>query len=160
MVIIVQRTTYIGGNLSKQTCFAVFMAARSSRTLRHLTMKYLQGISLISLQKAESYQPGTKLALSKPEGKGCELSFQTPPGWSCLLAWLMGGDQPAPSLLLVDPPTTKASRRAEGEPSGVGPAPYPPYDSSPPVVEPKLGVVPRTLWVWNLFQRFRSSLLL
>ena len=103
MVIIVQRTTYIGGNLSKQTCFAVFMAARSSRTLRHLTMKYLQGISLISLQKAESYQPGTKLALSKPEGKGCELSFQTPPGWSWLFACLMGGDQPAPSLVLVDP---------------------------------------------------------
>ena len=82
-------------------------------------MKYLQGISLISLQKAESYQPGTKLALSKPEGKGCELSFQTPPGWSCLLACLMGGDQPAPSLVLVDPPT-KASRRAEGEPSKRG----------------------------------------
>ena len=107
-------------------------------------MKYLQGISLISLQKAESYQPGTKLALSKPEGKGCELSFQTPPGWSCLLAWLMGGDQPAPSLVLVDPSHHQGLKKGGGGTKRGRTCSIPALPQQPPVVEPKLGVVLRT----------------
>ena len=121
------------------------------------------GISLISLQKAESDQLGSKLALSKPEGMEgmwvvvsnstrVELVACLPHGWrpACPLSGAGG-----PFL----PPRPQRGRRGN-QASEVGPAPHPPYHSSPPVVEPKLGVVPRTLWVWNLFQRFRSSLIL
>ena len=165
MVIIVQRATYIWGQPQQADllcCFhgCTFISDFEASDYEIFARNWLLELASFACKRQYQISLGASLRCQNQKQKDVSCRFKLHQGGvACLLASWVETSQPPLWCWWTLLPRPQGGRRGN-QASEVGPAPHPPYHSSPPVVEPKLGVVPRTLWVWNLFQRFRSSLLL